>query len=47
MIDMNALSGLYRVASFVVLGLSLIGIGYLYQRFALSKPETCEDVLAN
>lgn len=31
--DMAALTGLYRVASFLGLGLSLIAIGYLYQRF--------------
>ncbi len=31
--DMSALAGLYRVASFLGLGLSLVGIGYLYQRF--------------
>ncbi|WP_120498376.1 DUF2339 domain-containing protein [Kiloniella sp. EL199] len=31
--DMSALSGLYRVASFIGLGLCLIGIGFLYQRF--------------
>jgi len=31
--DMNDLSGLWRVASFLGLGLSLVGIGYLYQRF--------------
>lgn len=30
--DMASLDGLYRVASFMGLGLSLIGIGYLYQR---------------
>lgn len=30
--DMSSLDGLYRVASFLGLGLSLIGIGYLYQR---------------
>ena len=31
--DMNDLAGLWRVASFLGLGLSLVGIGYLYQRF--------------
>lgn len=30
--DMANLTGLYRAASFLALGLSLIGIGYLYQR---------------
>ena len=29
----DGLTGLYRVASFLLLGLSLIGIGWLYQRF--------------
>ena len=31
--DMGALTGLYRAGSFLGLGVSLIGIGYLYQRF--------------
>ncbi len=31
--DMGALTGLYRALSFLGLGASLIGIGYLYQRF--------------
>ena len=31
--DMADLSGLYRVASFLGLGLALVGIGYVYQRF--------------
>ena len=31
--DMAALGGLYRVASFLGLGLCLVGIGYVYQRF--------------
>jgi uncharacterized membrane protein len=31
--DMAALTGLYRVVSFLGLGLCLIGVGYLYQRF--------------
>ena len=31
--DMSELTGLFRVASFLGLGLSLIGIGYLYQRY--------------
>ena len=34
--DAAALAGLYRVASFFGLGLCLIGIGYLYQRFLAS-----------
>ena len=36
--DAAALTGLYRVASFFGLGLCLIGIGYLYQRFLASPP---------
>jgi uncharacterized membrane protein len=31
--DMADLTGLYRVASFLGLGLALVGIGYVYQRF--------------
>lgn len=31
--DMAALTGLWRVASFIGLGLTLVGIGYLYQRY--------------
>ena len=36
--DMAGLTGLYRVASFLGLGLSLVGIGYLYQRFVFRHP---------
>ena len=35
--DMGDLTGLYRAASFLALGLSLIGVGYVYQRFVLPK----------
>lgn len=43
--DMAALQGMYRVVSFLGLGLCLIGVGYLYQRVLLPargapKPET-------
>ena len=31
-VDMSVLTGLYRAASFIGLGASLLGIGYLYQR---------------
>jgi uncharacterized membrane protein len=31
--DMSNLAGLYRIASFVGLGLCLVGIGWLYQHF--------------
>ncbi len=41
--DMAALSGLYRVASFMGLGLCLIGIGFLYQRFVYPIGTTPED----
>lgn len=42
--DMAALEGLYRVASFLGLGLSLVGIGYFYQKlvFPPGRPETLE-----
>ena len=33
LIDLASLTDLYRVASFLGLGLSLVGIGYLYQRY--------------
>lgn len=39
LIDASDLTGLYRVASFLGLGLSLIGIGYLYQRLLFRRPE--------
>ncbi len=38
LIDMSELTDLYRVASFFGLGLSLIGIGYLYQRYVFPSP---------
>ena len=34
--DMAALGGLYRVFSFLGLGLCLVLIGYLYQRFVFT-----------
>ncbi len=37
--DMSDLTGLYRVASFLGLGLVLIGIGYIYRRFVFRPPE--------
>jgi uncharacterized membrane protein len=36
--DMAGLTGLYRVGSFLGLGLSLIGIGFIYQRFVFPSP---------
>ena len=35
LIDMSGLTGLLRVASFLGLGLTLIAIGRVYQRFVL------------
>jgi uncharacterized membrane protein len=35
--DMADLTGLYRAASFLGLGLSLVGIGFLYQRFVFRR----------
>ncbi|MEE8536185.1 MAG: DUF2339 domain-containing protein, partial [Kiloniellales bacterium] len=40
--DMADSTGLYRVASFLGLGLSLVGIGYLYQRFVFHQPAAQE-----
>ena len=39
---MSSLEGLYRIASFIGLGLCLVGIGWLYQRllFPARKAET-------
>jgi uncharacterized membrane protein len=38
--DMGDLTGLLRVASFLGLGLCLVGIGFLYQRYVFHKPGT-------
>ncbi len=40
--DMSDLTGLYRVVSFLGLGLTLIGIGRVYQRYVFAKP-SAED----
>jgi uncharacterized membrane protein len=40
--DMSDLTGLYRVASFLGLGLTLIGIGYIYRRFVF-RPQPVEE----
>ena len=40
--DMNELKGLYRVASFLGLGLSLVGIGYIYQKYVFKQPAIAE-----
>ncbi|HWA89906.1 MAG TPA: DUF2339 domain-containing protein [Rhizomicrobium sp.] len=39
LIDMSGLTGLYRVGSFLGLGLSLIAIGWIYQRFVFPRPQ--------
>jgi uncharacterized membrane protein len=39
--DMSSLEGLFRIASFIGLGLCLVGIGWLYQRF-VQKPRQLE-----
>ncbi len=39
--DMSSLEGLYRIASFIGLGLCLVGIGWLYQLF-VQKPKEKE-----
>jgi uncharacterized membrane protein len=38
LLDMSDLTGLYRVGSFLGLGLSLVGIGLVYQRFVFPAP---------
>jgi uncharacterized membrane protein len=38
--DMSSLEGLYRIASFIGLGLCLVAIGWLYQRFVLKPGNT-------
>jgi uncharacterized membrane protein len=47
LIDMSALAGLYRVASFLGLGLVLVGIGYLYQHYVLPRPSPAETESAS
>jgi len=39
LVDAAALDGLQRIASFVALGFSLIGIGWLYSRYLKADPE--------
>ncbi|QDU70733.1 DUF2339 domain-containing protein [Mucisphaera calidilacus] len=38
LLDTTQLDGLYRVASFFGLGLSLLAVGYVYQRFVFGRP---------
>ena len=40
--DMSSLEGLFRVASFFGLGISLFLIGYVYQRFVFMKRDQQE-----
>lgn len=42
-VDMNELEGLWRVLSFLGLGLALIGLGAIYQRLARSEPEPVQQ----
>ena len=46
--DMADLEGLLRVSTFLILGLTLIGIGYLYQRyvFCVPNPEPAKEEAA-
>lgn len=37
LLDMSSLAGLWRVASYFGLGISLVGIGYVYQQFMYRK----------
>ncbi len=41
--DMAALGGLYRVFSFLGLGLFLVGIGYVYQRYVFTGKKLQDD----
>jgi uncharacterized membrane protein len=38
LVDAAALTGVWRAASFIGLGLSLVGIGYVYQRYVFAAP---------
>ena len=41
--DVAALGGLFRVASFLGLGLTLMALGLVYQRFVFATPPAAED----
>ncbi len=43
LVDMSALEGVLRALSFIGLGLTLIGIGYLYQRMLLRPSGEARD----
>ena len=40
---MAGLEGLYRAASFFGLGLSLLAVGFIYQRFVYRQPSLDDD----
>lgn len=44
LVDLSSLEGLYRALSFMALGLSLVGIGWLFQRFQHKTVETTDTV---
>ena len=37
LVDMSGITGVFRALSFIVLGLVLVGIGWLYQRLLFPK----------
>jgi uncharacterized membrane protein len=43
LVDMSNLTGLYRARSFLALGIVLLGIGYLYQRFVFAAPAVADS----
>lgn len=43
LIDMAALGDLWRVMSFLGLGLTLLGLGFVYQRWVFTKPQKPND----
>ena len=43
LIDMSGLQGLWRVASFMGLGLSLLGLAWLHQRMQASNRNAAES----
>lgn len=43
-IDMSSLEGLYRALSFIGLGLSLVGIGWLFQKFNMESHKPSDQV---
>jgi uncharacterized membrane protein len=45
-VDMSGLEGVFRALSFIVLGLVLVGIGWLYQRLLFPARPPAADVAA-